>query len=46
MKSKEYINPFLDVHRKAKVLKDRVAEESKRDEETRKKRLIQEASLP
>ena len=43
MESKEYINPFVDVHRKAKALKDRALEESKKDEELRKLRLIQEA---
>ena len=43
MESKEYINPFVDVHRKAKALKDRALEESKKDEELREQRLIQEA---
>ena len=43
MESKEYVNPFVDVHRKAKALKDRALEESKKDEEIRKLRLIQEA---
>ena len=43
MESKEYVNPFVDVHRKAKALKDRALEESKKDEEIRKQRLIQEA---
>jgi len=43
MESKEYINPFVDVHRKAKALKDRALEESKKDEEIRKQRLIEEA---
>ena len=43
MQSKEYLNPFIDVHRKAKALKDRALEVSKKDEEIRKQRLIQEA---
>ena len=43
MGSKEYVNPFIDVHRKAKALKDRVLEESKKDEEIRNQRLIEEA---
>jgi len=43
LESKEYVNPFVDVHRKAKALKDRALEESKKDEELRKLRLIQEA---
>ena len=43
MESKEYLNPFIDVHRKAKALKDRALEESKKDEEIRKLGLIQEA---
>ena len=43
MENKEYVNPFLDVHRKAKAFKDRVLEEGKKDEEIRKKRLTQEA---
>jgi hypothetical protein len=43
MESKEYVNPFTDVHRKARALKDRALEESKKDEELREQRLIQEA---
>jgi hypothetical protein len=43
MESKEYVNPFIDVHRKAKALKDRALEESRKDEEIRKQRLTQEA---
>jgi hypothetical protein len=43
MGSKEYVNPFIDVHRKAKALKDRALEESKKDEEIRNQRLIEEA---
>ena len=42
MESKEYLNPFIDVHRKAKAFKDRALEESKKEEEIRKQRLIQE----
>jgi len=40
MESKEYVNPFIDVHRKAKALKDRAHKESKK-EEIRKQRQIQ-----
>jgi hypothetical protein len=42
METKEYVNPFIDVHRKAKALKDRALEESKKNEEIHKQRLIQE----
>ena len=37
MESQEYRNPFQDVHRKAKALKER-AQELKKDEELRKKK--------
>ena len=43
MKSNDYVNPFIDVHRKAKALKDRALEESKKYDEIREQRLIQEA---
>jgi hypothetical protein len=42
MESQEYRNPFRDVHRKAKALKERAQEELKRVEELRKKKEIQE----
>jgi hypothetical protein len=42
MENREYINPFRDVHRKAKALKERAQEELKKDEDVRKKRQIQE----
>jgi len=42
MESQGYMNPFRDVHRKAKALKERAQEELKKDEELRKKRQIQE----
>ena len=42
MESQEYRNPFRDVHRKAKALKERAQGELKRDEELRKKKEIQE----
>jgi len=38
METKEHVNPFVDVHTKAKALKDRALEE-----EIRKQRLMQEA---
>ena len=44
MESQEYVNPFLDVHRKAEALKKRAHQEHQRDEEIRNKRLIQEAN--
>ena len=39
MESKEYVNPFIDVHRKAEALKKRAREEQERDEELREKKL-------
>ena len=42
MESRGYINPFQDVYRKAKALKERAQEELKKDEELRKKKEIQE----
>jgi hypothetical protein len=42
MDSREYMNPFRDVHRKAKALKERAQEQLKRDQELREKRQIQE----
>jgi hypothetical protein len=42
MENQEYINPFRDVHRKAKALKERAQQESKKDEELRKEKQIQE----
>jgi hypothetical protein len=42
MKDLEYINPFRDVHRKAKALKERAQQELKKDEELRKEKQIQE----
>jgi hypothetical protein len=38
----KYTNPFADVHSKAKDLKDRAREASKKDEELRESRLVQE----
>ena len=38
MESQEYRNPFREVHRKAKALKERAQEELKADEELRKKK--------
>ena len=39
MESKEYVNPFIDVHRKAEALKKRAREEQDKDGELREKRL-------
>jgi hypothetical protein len=43
MESKEYVNPFIDVHRKAEALKKRAREEHDKDGELRETRL-QEAA--
>jgi hypothetical protein len=43
MESKEYVNPFIDVHRKAEALKKLAREERDKDGELREKRL-QEAA--
>lgn len=42
MDDQKYTNPFLDVFRKAKDLKDRAREASKNDAEVRESRLMQE----
>jgi hypothetical protein len=39
MESKEYVNPFIDVHRKAEALKRQAREERDRDEELREEKL-------
>jgi len=39
MESKEYVNPFIDVHRKAEALKKRAREEHDKDNELREIRL-------
>jgi len=46
MEKQEYINPFRDVHRKAKALKERALEELKKDEEVRKKKELEETESP
>jgi hypothetical protein len=43
MESKDYVNPFVDVHRKAEALKKQAREEHDKDGELREKRL-QEAA--
>jgi hypothetical protein len=43
VEDQEYTNPFVDVHRKAKALKDRAREASKNDAELRESRLVREA---
>jgi hypothetical protein len=43
MESKEYVNPFVDVHRKAEALKKRAREEHDKDGELREKRLQADA---
>jgi hypothetical protein len=42
MEDQEYINPFRDVHRRAKALKERAQEELKKDQDLRENRQIQE----
>ena len=42
MEDQKYTNPFEDVHRKAKVFKDRAREANKNDAELRESRLVQE----
>jgi hypothetical protein len=39
MESKEYVNPFIDVHRKAAALKKRAREEHEKEGELRETRL-------
>ena len=43
MEGKEYVNPFMDVHRKAEALKKRARKEHGKDGELREKRLHAEA---
>ena len=44
MDDQKYTNPFVDVHRKAKAFKDRVAEASRKDAELRESKVVQEAT--
>jgi hypothetical protein len=39
----EYVNPFEDVHKKAKAFRDRALEANKSDAEFRESRLVREA---
>jgi len=39
MESKEYVNPFIEVHRKAEILRKRAREEHDKDSELREIRL-------
>ncbi len=43
MEDHGYTNPFVDVHRKAKALKDRAREANKHHAELRENKLVQEA---
>ena len=38
MESKEHVNPFIDVHKKAEALRKRAREEHEKDEALREKR--------
>ena len=42
LEDQEYINPFVDVHRKAKALRDRAREANEKDAELRESRTAQE----
>jgi hypothetical protein len=42
VEDKEYTNPFVEVHKKAKIFKDRVREANRNDAELRQSRLVQE----
>lgn len=44
MEDQEYTNPFVNVHRKAKALKDRAREANKNDAELRESRLVRETA--
>jgi len=43
VEDQEYTNPFVDVHRKVKVFKDRIREANKSDAELRESRSVPEA---
>jgi hypothetical protein len=43
MAGHEYVNPFEDVHTKAKAFRDRAREANKSDAELRESRLVREA---
>jgi hypothetical protein len=43
MENKENVNPFIDVHKKAKALRRRVREEHEKDEALREKRSAAES---
>src|SRR5215831_19260241 len=43
MESKEHVNPFIDVHKKAEALRKRAREEHEKDEALREKRLEAES---
>jgi len=45
MESKEHVNPFIDVHKKAEALRKRTREEHEKDAELREKRLQAEDSI-
>jgi len=45
MESKEHVNPFVDVHKKAEALKKRAREEHEKDEALREKRLEAEGPI-
>jgi len=43
VEDQEYTNPFVDVHRKVKVFRDRAREANKNDAELRESRAVPEA---
>jgi hypothetical protein len=45
MQNEKYVNPFEDVHKKAKAFKDHARETNKKDEELREKQAVRDAEL-
>jgi hypothetical protein len=43
LKDQQYTNPFVDVHNKVKVFKDRLREANESDADLRESRLVQNA---
>ena len=42
MQNAKYVNPFEDVHKKAKAFKDHARETNKKDEELREKQAVRD----
>jgi hypothetical protein len=43
MQNEKYVNPFEDVHKKAKAFKDHARETNKKDEELREEQAVRDA---